>query len=112
MYTNPNDFNSKLIECNKNNSYKMKPVVRLLKHWNIQKNSRNLASFELESKITNEMTYAYISCTSYTDYLKSALAKLKTYSNATRIDNVVAMINEALQNERGGYLFTALNNIK
>lgn len=40
MYTNPNSFNEKLIECNKNNSYKIKPIVRLLKHWNIQQNSR------------------------------------------------------------------------
>ncbi|WP_291739697.1 hypothetical protein [Clostridium sp.] len=35
MYTNPNSFNEKLIECNKNNSYKIKTVVCLLKHWNI-----------------------------------------------------------------------------
>lgn len=79
LYTNPNEFNNKLVECNKNNSYKIKPVVRLLKHWNIKKNSRGLYSFELESKIANEMTYAYITCTSYTDYLKNALGKLRTY---------------------------------
>lgn len=112
MLTNPNDFNNKLVECNKNNSYKIKPLVRLLKHWNIKNNSRNLPSFELESKIANEMTYAYINCTSYTDYLKSALAKLRTYSNATRIDSAADKINEALQNEKEGYPFTALSKIK
>lgn len=112
MYTNPNDFNNKLMECNKNNSYKIKPVVRLLKHWNIQKNSYRLYSYELESKIANEMTYAYISCTSYTDYLKSALGKLRTYYNATEINNAIAKINEALQNERDGYPYTAMNKIK
>jgi predicted nucleotidyltransferase len=112
MYTNPNDFNNKLVECNKNNGYKIKPVVRLLKHWNIQKYSRGLSSFELEGKIANEMTYSYMNCTSYTDYLKSALGKLRTYSNANKIDNAVTKINEALQNENDGYPYTALSKIK
>lgn len=112
MYTNPNDFNNKLVECNKNNSYKIKPVVRLLKHWNIQKNSRGLYSFELESKIANEMTYAYISCISYTDYLKSSLGKLRTYYNATKIDNAISKIDEAMKNEKDGYPYTAMSKIK
>jgi predicted nucleotidyltransferase len=112
MYTNPNDFNNKLVECNKNNAYKIKPVVRLLKHWNIQKNSREIASYELESKIANEMTYAFISCTSYTDYLKGALSKLRTFYNASRIDNAISKIDEALQNENDGYQYRAMGKIK
>lgn len=112
LYTNPNDFNNKLVECNKNNSYKIKPIIRLLKHWNIQKNSRGLYSFELESKIANEMTYAYITCTSYIDYLKSSLGKLKTYYNATKIDSAISKIDEALNNEKDGYLYTAMSKIK
>lgn len=112
MYTNPNDFNDKLIKCNKNNSYKIKPVVRLIKHWNIQKNSRGLSSYELENKIATEMTYAYISCTSYTDYLKSALGKLRTYYNATNIDSAISKIDEALQNEKDNCPYTALSKIK
>ncbi|MFW2502762.1 SMODS domain-containing nucleotidyltransferase [Clostridium diolis] len=112
MYTNPNDFNNKLVECNKNNSYKIKPVVRLLKYWNIQKNSRDLCSYELESKIANEMTYSYISCTSYTDYLKSALGKLRTFYNSSKIDNAISKIDEALQNEQENYPYTAMSKIK
>lgn len=112
MSTNPNDFNDKLVECNKNNSYKIKPIVRLLKHWNIQKNSRGLASFEIESKIANEMTYAYVLCSNYTDYIKYALGKLRTYYNATKIDNAISKIDEALQKEKQGYPMTALNKIK
>jgi predicted nucleotidyltransferase len=112
MYTNPNDFNSKLMECNKNNSYKIKPVVRLLKHWNIKKNSRDLSSYELEDKIANEMTYAYISCTSYTDYLKSAFGKLRTFYNASKIDSAISKIDEALQDEKEGYPYMAMNKIK
>lgn len=112
MYTNPNSFNSKLIECNKNNSYKIKPVVRLVKHWNIKNNYRALSSYELEDKIATEMTYAYISCTSYTDYLKSALCKFRTYYNATNIDNAISKIDEALQNEKDNLPYTALIKIK
>ncbi len=77
MYTDPDGFYSKLTECNKNNHYKIKPVVRLLKHWNIQKNYRDLASFELEKKVAEELMYAYFSCTSYTDYLKYSFDKIK-----------------------------------
>lgn len=112
MYTNPNNFNDKLVECNKNNSYKIKPVVRLIKHWNIQNNSRVLSSYELEDKIANEMTYAYMSCTSYTDYLKRALSELRTYENANKIDNAVSKINEALSDEKDNYPYTALRKIK
>lgn len=112
MYTNPNSFNDKLIECNKNNSYKIKPIVRLIKHWNIQNNYRSLSSYELENKISSEMTYAYFSCTSYTDYLKYALSKLRTYYNASSIDSSISKINEALQYENENYPYTALSKIK
>lgn len=112
MYTNPNDFNNKLVGCNKNNSYKIKPIVRLLKHWNIKKNSRGIASYELESKIANEMMYEYIICTSYTEYLKSGLGKLRTFYNSNKIDNTISKINEALQDEKDGYPYTAMIKIK
>lgn len=112
MYTNPNSFNDKLIECNKNNSYKIKPIVRLIKHWNIQNNYRSLSSYELENKIASEMMYAYLSCTSYTDYLKRALSELRTYYNTSSIDSSISKINEALKYENDNYPYTALNKIK
>lgn len=112
MYTNPNSFNEKLIECNKNNSYKIKPIVRLLKHWNIQQNSRQLSSYQLEDKIASEMAYSYITCTSYTDYLKSALNKLRTYYNATNVDKCISKIDEALKYEKDNRPYTAMSKIK
>lgn len=112
MLTAPNDFNKKLLECNEKNSYKIKPVIRLLKHWNIKKNSSALHSFELERKIANEMTYAYMSCVSYTDYLKSCLDKFKNYYNHTKIDNTISKIDEALKSEKEGYPMTAMSKIK
>lgn len=50
MYTDPNGFYDKLTKCNVNNCYKIKPVVRLIKHWNIQKNYRDLASYALKKR--------------------------------------------------------------
>lgn len=109
MYTDPDGFYSKLTECNKNNSYKIKPIVRILKHWNIQKNYRGIASFELERKIAE---YAYFSCTSYTDYLKYALEKIKYPTNYTRVNKALDCIAEALRLEADGYPYPAESKIK
>ena len=96
MYTDPDGFYSELTECNKNNNYKIKPVVRLLKHWNIQKNNRDLASFEIEKN----------------DYLKYALDKIKYSTDYNRINKAIDCINDALQLEHDGYPYLALNKIK
>lgn len=109
MYTDPDGFYSKLTECNKNNSYKIKPIVRILKHWNIQKNYRDIASFELERKIAE---YAYFSCTSYTDYLKYALEKIKYSTNYTRVNKALDCIAEALRLAADGYPYLAESKIK
>lgn len=107
MYTDPDGFYSKLTECNKNNSYKIKPIVRILKHWNIQKNYRGIVSFELERKIAE---YAYFSCTSYTDYLKYALEKIKYPTNC--VNKALDCIAEALRLEADGYPYSAESKIK
>lgn len=112
MYTNPNSFNEKLIECNKNNSYKIKPIVRLLKHWNIKQNSRQLSSYQLEDKIANEMNYSYLACTSYTDYLKDALSKLRTHYNSTNVDKCISKIDEALRCEKDNMPYASMSKIK
>lgn len=112
MYTDPDGFYSKLTECNKNNSYIIKPIVRILKHWNIQKNYRDIASFELERKIAEELMYAYFSCTSYTDYLKYALEKIKYSTNYTRVNKALDCIAEALRLEADGYPYSAESKIK
>lgn len=112
MYTDPDGFYSKLTECNKNNNYKIKPIVRILKHWNIQKNYRDIASFELERKITEELMDAYFSCTSYTDYLKYALEKIKYSANYTRVNKALDCIAEALRLEADGYPYSAVSKIK
>ena len=97
---------------NVNNAYKIKPVVRLLKHWNIQKNYRDMASFELEKKIAENMMYSYISCTSYTEYLKKALETIKYSTSITRVNSAIDCINNALDYENDNMPYTALSEIK
>lgn len=112
MPTDPDGFYKTLTQCNVNNSSKIKPVVRLLKHWNIQKNSRDLASYAMEKKIAEEMTCAYFSCTTYTDYLKNALNTIKMSTNCTRVNDAIIHINAALNYEAQGLPYAALLEIQ
>ena len=112
MYTDPDGFYDKLTQCNVNNASKIKPVVRLIKHWNIQKNYRDLASYELEKKIAEDMMYAYIWCTSYTDYVRKALQTIRSLTDGKRVDAVIAHLDKALEYEKNLMPFSALAEIK
>jgi len=112
QYTDPDGFYSDLQECNKNNSYKIKPVIRLMKHWNIDKNYRNMASFALEKKIAEEMKYSYFSCTSYTDYVKKAFETIKYSTNYSRVDTALDHIAKAISYEENNMPYSALEEIK
>lgn len=112
MYTNPDGFHSKLDECNKKNSYKVKPIIRLLKYWNISKNYSGMSSFELEKKMADDLMYAYCTCTSYTDYLKCAFEKLKFTADYGRVKTAMDHISEALALEKEGLYYSAEKEIK
>lgn len=110
--TDPDGFSGDLLECNKNNGYKIKPVIRLLKHWNIQKNSRDIQSFMLEQVIAEELKYSYFSCSSYTDYLKAGLDKIKYKTDYQKVNTALDYIKSALDYENQGMLYTAESEIK
>jgi len=112
MVTDPNGFNTALISCNAINSYKIKPLIRLIKHWNIQKNDRGIASFEIEKKIAENMLFSWITCKSYTDYAKNALRTIRNYQNGSKIDSAISYIDKALENEEKGMPYSALIEIK
>lgn len=116
MATYPNDFNCKLTEANNNNSYKIKPLVRLIKNWNVNVNYHDLASYRIEECIANNMQFAYYSCVNYTDYAKRAFDELKnitTDSNIiNRINKALARIEKAIEYENGEMPYSALLEIK
>lgn len=112
QYTCPDSFKNDLTECNKINNYKVKPVVRLMKWWNIEKNYRSMASFSLEEKLSADLKYAYFSCSSYTDYLKKSFESIKFSTDISRVDTALGRISKALSLEDEGYPIPALNEIK
>lgn len=109
MSTYPKDFNAKLTEANNNNYYKVKPIIRLIKHWNVNINYANLTSYKIEEKIANAMHYNCYSCTSYSDYLTKAFNEIKTLTYDTTILN---RIDKALSYENDGMPYSALSEIK
>lgn len=116
MNTNPNDINNELIEANKQNNSQIKPIIRLMKYWNINIASRYYDSYTLERKMISELKYAYFSCSSYTDYIIKAFEILKkefyfpsTISN--KIDKAIETIKTSVK-EENLYPITSLDNIK
>lgn len=112
MITDPDGFYKQLDECNKNNNYKIKPIIRLLKHWNIQKNGRKYPSYKMEKKIAETMKYADISCVSFSDYLLKALRDIKYETDWNKVDEALDSINKALDFEKNNMPNTALSKVK
>lgn len=110
--TDPDGFKDTLIKCNNMNSSKIKPMIRLLKHWNIKNNDRDLASFSLEKQIAENMMFSFLSCSSYTDYLKNAFEKIKYSTSIERVNKAIEHIDDALEYEKNGREYLALLEIK
>lgn len=110
--TDPDGFSSVLLQCNKNNGYKIKPVIRLLKHWNIQKNGRDLPSFLLEKTLAEELKYSYFSCSTYTDYLKAGLDKIKYKTDYNKVETAIDYVNKAISYEEQGMPYSAEQEVK
>lgn len=112
QHTKPDDFHNDLIDCNKNNGYKIKPIIRLIKYWNIKKNYRDIPSFFIENKISRELKYSYCSCCSYTDYLTRAFEIIRYDTVYTRVDTALSHIKKSLEFERDKYPYSAIIEIK
>lgn len=102
--TEPRSDDDKLTQCNSTNNYIIKPVIRLIKLWNIRANNRKDKSFEIERKIANA---SYWYCSNYTDYLKQALRAIKTLENGANVDKAIDGINKALDYEAKGWNISA-----
>lgn len=112
MTTDPDGFSINLMECNKSNDYKIKPIIRLLKYWNIQKNSRDMKSYKLEEEIADGLMYSYYSCSSYTDYLKAGFKEIKNNTDYSNVNTAIDYVDKAICYEEHGMSETALSEIK
>lgn len=73
--TDPNGFNQTLTNKNQANYSLIKPMIRLVKYWNAQKDYV-YESFELEKSLVNN---SYWSCYNLRDYFYSAIENLSTW---------------------------------
>lgn len=111
--TDPNDFNSKLEEKNKNNSSLIKPTIRLAKYWNAT-NGYVYDSFTFEKWIVDLWFW---NCANQKDYFFTVIDKLPMESESTqwrkdkisRAKNIVAQVKEY---ERQGMSASAELEIK
>lgn len=114
--TYPNDFNSRLTRTNNNNNYKIKPLVRLIKEWNVKVNNHELTSYKIEERIAYNMDCAYLYCVNYVDYVKKAFNELKYITDSisvrNRIDLALSRIDKAIEYENDNMPYSALGEIK
>jgi hypothetical protein len=111
--TNPNDFNKKLEDKNKNNYNLIKPTIRLAKYWNAD-NGYLYESFGFEKWIVD---LSFWNCTNQKDYLFAVFDNLSPdHENVqwrkdkiTRAKRIVAQVRDY---ERQGMAFSAEQEIK
>lgn len=108
MITDPNAFNKKLTDANVNNSYEIKPLVRLMKYWN-RLNGSYLSSYDLENWIAGN---SYWGCNNLKDFVYSTFDKLsynydapQVYKN--KVDRAKKIIAKAKKDEADNMPYTA-----
>ncbi|MCY8807027.1 nucleotidyltransferase [Bacillus atrophaeus] len=73
MYTSPLEFNKKLNDKHQFNNYKIKPMIRLIKQWNISNGRIFNSSYLLENDL---IEFFYINNANLKDVLYSAIENL------------------------------------
>ena len=108
------DF-SNLTIANKNNHYMIKPLLRLLKYWNVSKNYKAFSSYELEKIMVNYYQQSQYQGYDLKRYLLTGmneLYKLSTYNyQKERLDKAIYNIQEAIKDEEK-YPSCAMSEIK
>lgn len=66
----------------------------------------------MEKTIAEELKYSYFSCTSYTDYLKAGLEKIKYKTDYNKVNNALEHIIQALSYEQQNMPYSAEVEIK
>lgn len=92
-----------ITKANKANCYMIKPVLRLIKYWNVNKNYKSFSSYRIEQQIV-----AYYSTCRYYGYdtkqylltgLKQLNSLVVTSFQRERLDKAISKVQEAINDE-------------
>lgn len=112
VFTDIDGIKEAVVNSNISNASKVKPIIRLVKHWNIHKNWRDMASYRLEELIANDLKYAYLTCTTYSEYAIKALKAIKYYTDWNNVSVAIDSIEKAVYMDENGMPLSALSKIK
>jgi len=96
--SNPNDFNTDLEKLNKDNSYLLKPTIRLAKIWNVTgSNGRVFDSFAFEKWIKDR---SFWGCSNQTEYLFTVFDNLSANTDTQWRNDRILRAKELIANIR------------
>lgn len=110
ILTSPFDFNSKLVNVNGLNNYKIKPLVRILKRWNVNTRFPKIYdSFVLEKKIVN-FNYGFYNST-LKDYFYDFVTNMNCYDLQYKyqVDEAKKFIDKIKEIREDEILYPALS---
>ena len=101
--TYPLTFKDQLNDKNRDNNYKIRKLIRLLKYWNVI-NNKVYSSFELEKYAIDKY---YFFCSNLKDYFFQAVEGLPTYGlpeyKKIKVERLKNIVKETKENERQGW---------
>lgn len=94
---------SYITEANKENYFMIKPVLRLVKYWNVSKNYKSFSSYRIEQLIVSHYSICQYQGYDTKQYLLTGLQQIKslvTYdSQRERLEKAIAKVQEAIDDE-------------
>lgn len=112
QYTDPKDFNDKLENVNKGNSFLMKPTIRLAKIWNAA-NGYVFDSYLFEKWICDRSYYYAVNQRDYLFKVFDDLAETETAAwRNDKIRRAKQIVANVRSNEAAGYPLTAESEVK
>ena len=106
---------SNISEANKTNNNMIKPVIRLVKYWNVMNNYKGFHSYEIEKKIVNHYLIKQYQGYDTKQYLLTSFKLLRSLSMSSyqseRLEKAIDYLEEAI-NDEVDYPNIALEEIK
>jgi len=112
IVTDPLSFNTVIEQANKNEGFRLKPMLRLLKYWNA--NNRYIyESYSLEQRMAN---INFHTCNNLKDYLFSAIDGFSTWDlpeyKRQKLDRAKQIVTNVRQYEQRGLAIASETEIK